>query len=114
MRFLFVAAAVGALGTVAEADTRLLRFPDLHGEKVVFTYAGDLWLASSMGGDARRLTSHPGQELFARFSPDGTWIAFTGQYDGGEQVYIVPVTGGEPRQLTWYPSEGPLPAQLRI
>ena len=55
------------------------------------------------------LTSHPGVELFARFSPDGKWIAFTGQYDGDEQVYVVPTTGGEPRQLTFYPARGPLP-----
>ena len=54
--------------------------------------AGDLWLANTDGANVRRLTSHPGQELFARFSPDGRHIAFTGQYDGGEQVYVVPAT----------------------
>jgi tricorn protease len=78
---------------------------------VVFSYAGDLWIAGANGGLARQLTSHPGQELFAKFSPDGKHIAFTGQYDGGEQVYVVPVSGGEPLRLTWYPSEGPLPAR---
>jgi tricorn protease len=96
---------IGA-GLVA-AQTKLLRFPDIHGEQVVFTYGGDLWPAS--GGTARRLTAHPGQELFARFSPDGQWIAFTGQYDGDEQVYVVPTSGGIPRQLTFYPARGPLP-----
>src|SRR4029077_12860375 len=85
------------------AQTKLLRFPDVHGDKVVFTYGGDLWLASTSGGLASRLTAHPGLELFAKFSPDGKWIAFTGQYDGDEQVYIIPVTGGVPRQLTFYP-----------
>ena len=93
----------------AGADTRLLRFPDVHGDTIVFTYGGDLWLAPATGGDARRLTSHPGLELFAKFSPDGSQIAFTGQYGGDEQVYVIPVTGGEPRQLTFYPALGPLP-----
>ncbi len=90
------------------AQTRLLRFPDIHGDKVVFTYAGDLWTARTAGGEATRLTAHPGLELFAKFSPDGRWIAFTGQYDGDEQVYVIPSTGGVPRQLTWYPARGPL------
>ena len=91
-----------------QAQTRLLRFPDIHGDRVVFTYGGDLWLAPAAGGTAWRLTAHPGEELFARFSPDGQWIAFTGQYDGDEQVYVVPTAGGVPRQLTWYPARGPL------
>jgi multidrug resistance protein len=64
--------------------------------------------APAAGGTATRLTAHPGLELFARFSPDGRWIAFTGQYDGDEQVYVVPATGGEPKQLTFYPARGPL------
>jgi len=95
----------------ATAQTKLLRFPDIHGDKVVFTYAGDLWTASTSGGMATRLTAHPGLELFAKFSPDGKWIAFTGQYDGDEQVYVIQATGGAPKQLTFYPSRGPLPAR---
>jgi tricorn protease len=91
------------------AQTKLLRFPDIHEDKVVFTYGGDLWLASTSGGLATRLTAHPGLELFAKFSPDGKWIAFTGQYDGDEQVYVIPVNGGVPKQLTYYPTRGPLP-----
>jgi tricorn protease len=109
MRTTFLIVLLALLASTANAETRLLRFPDLHGNTVVFTYAGDLWLAATDGSNVRRLTSHPGQELFARFSPDGRHIAFTGQYDGSEQVYVVPVTGGEPKRLTWYPSEGPLP-----
>ncbi|ANM32344.1 peptidase S41 [Acidobacteria bacterium Mor1] len=93
----------------AAAQTKLLRFPDVHGDQVVFTYAGDLWLASTSGGSATRLTTHDGVEQFARFSPDGNWIAFTGQYDGDEQVYVIPTRGGAPRQLTFYPAFGPLP-----
>ena len=92
----------------AYAQTKLLRFPDVHGDRVVFVYAGDLWTAPSAGGAATRLTAHPGLEVFPRFSPDGRWIAFTGQYDGDEQVYVVPAAGGVPRQLTWYPARGPL------
>jgi tricorn protease len=104
-------ASVYALGTGSRshADTKLLRFPDLHGDKVVFTYAGDLWTAPAGGGLASRLTAHPGLELFAKFSPDGQQIAFTAQYDGDEQVYVIPSSGGEPRQLTYYPARGPLP-----
>jgi tricorn protease len=106
-----VAAALAALlvvATPAAAQTKLLRFPALHGDRVAFTYAGDIWTAPVAGGTATRLTAHPGLELFARFSPDGKWIAFTGQYDGDEQVYVIPATGGEPRQLTFYPARGPL------
>ncbi len=92
----------------AAAQTKLLRFPDISGERVAFCYAGDIWTAPAGGGVAVRVTAHPGQELFPRFSPDGRWIAFTGQYDGDEQVYVVPAAGGEPRRLTWYPARGPL------
>jgi tricorn protease len=92
----------------APVPTKLLRFPDVHGDRVVFCYAGDLWIAPSSGGTAWRLTAHPGLEVFPRFSPDGKWVAFTGQYDGDEQVYVVPASGGVPKQLTWYPARGPL------
>ncbi|TVR95160.1 MAG: peptidase S41 [Wenzhouxiangellaceae bacterium] len=97
--------------SLAQADTRLLRFPHLHDNLVVFSYGGDLWTVSDQGGVASRLTSHPGKELFPRFSPDGRYIAFTGQYGGDEQVYLIPSAGGEPVQLTWYPAAGPLPAR---
>ena len=104
------AAALAAfLGASAAAQSKLLRFPDIHGEHVAFCYAGDVWLAPSVGGTATRLTAHPGLELFPKFSPDGKWIAFTGQYEGDEQVYVVPATGGSPVQLTFYPARGPLP-----
>jgi len=101
--------AVAAVCSAATAETSLLRYPDIHGDRLVFTYGGDLWLAAVDGGEARRLTAHPGREVFARFSPDGSQIAFTGQYDGDEQVYVIDTAGGEPRRLTWYPADGPLP-----
>ena len=77
--------------------TRLLRFPHIHGETVVFTYAGDLYTAPLAGGEAKRLTSHEGLEIFARFSPDGRWIAFSGEYAGTRQVYLIPAEGGNPQ-----------------
>jgi tricorn protease len=91
------------------APTKLLRFPNIWHERIVFTYGGDLWTVSSQGGTATRLTAHPGLELFAKFSPDGAHIAFTAQYGGDEQVYVMPSAGGTPRQLTFYPANGPLP-----
>src|SRR5210317_2263995 len=102
-------ALLATAGFASDGGTRLLRFPDIHGDEVVFCYGGDLWMASTDGGAARRLTAHAGQEVFPRFSPDGEWVAFTGQYDGDEQVYVMPASGGEPRRLTWYPARGPLP-----
>jgi len=91
------------------AGTKLLRFPDIWHDRIVFSYAGDLWTSSAAGGTAVRLTSHPGLELFGKFSPDGEQIAFTAQYAGDEQVYVMPSGGGAPRQLTFYPTPGPLP-----
>jgi len=82
-------------------EARLLRFPTIHGNQVVFTYAGDLYTVSAAGGTARKLTNHEGFESFARFSPDGKWLAFTGQYDGNTEVYVMPSEGGIPRRLTF-------------
>ncbi len=93
----------------SQDETRLLRFPHIHGNTVVFTFAGDLYTAPLSGGEAKRLTSHEGLELFARFSPDGRWIAFSGEYTGTRQVYVMPSGGGVPRQLTFYPDVGPMP-----
>lgn len=104
-RYLLLALGAVALGAAhaqaAPDETRLLRFPAIHGDQVVFTYAGDLYTASATGGTARRLTSHPGFEMFPRFSPDGTLVAFTGQYDGNTEVFVVPAAGGEPKRLTY-------------
>ncbi len=90
------------------AGTKLLRFPDIWHDRIVFSYAGDLWTVATQGGTAVRLTSNPGLELFGKFSPDGLHIAFTGQYGGDEQVYVIPTGGGAPKQLTFYPAPGPL------
>jgi tricorn protease len=90
------------------AATKLLRFPNVWHDRVVFSYAGDLWTVGTQGGTAARLTANPGLELFGKFSPDGRFIAFTGQYGGDEQVYVIPSDGGAPKQLTFYPAAGPL------
>ena len=84
------------------SPARLLRYPAVSKDAIAFVYAGDIWIVDLGGGTARQLTSHEGQELFPRFSPDGQSIAFTGQYDGRRQVYVMPVSGGTPRQLTFY------------
>jgi tricorn protease len=83
-------------------EGRMMRFPDISKDKIAFYYGGDLWLASTSGGVARRITTHPGRELFPKFSPDGKWLAFTGQYDGNFNVYVMPAEGGQPRQLTFH------------
>ncbi|MSR52554.1 MAG: protease [Gemmataceae bacterium] len=82
-------------------EARLLRFPTIHGDSIVFTSAGNLYTVSAKGGIARRLTSHEGFEMFPRFSPDGKHIAFTGQYDGNTEVYVIPAEGGTPKRLTY-------------
>jgi tricorn protease len=104
-----LAGAISLFPAAGRAANRLLRFPDVWHDRVVFTYAGDLWTVGTQGGTAVRLTAHPGMELFAKYSPDGRELAFTAQYGGDEQVYVMPSTGGPPRQLTYYPTPGPLP-----
>jgi tricorn protease len=83
----------------------LLRFPTVSKTQIVFNYGGDLWIVSREGGDARRLTSGVGTETFPSFAPDGTMIAFTGEYDGNRDIYVVAATGGVPRRLTFHPAE---------
>jgi len=98
-------------GVTAHADeARLLRFPHIQGDKVAFVYGGDIWTCSASGGIARRLTSFDeGYELFPRIAPDGEGIAFSAEYAGSRQIYLVAYEGGVPRQLTWYPDVGPMP-----
>ena len=103
------ALAVSLVATHAGAETRLLRFPDICNDRVVFTYGGDLWTVSAQGGTAIRLTAGPGLQQSAKFSPDCSQIAFTGEYSGEDQVYVMPANGGVPTQLTFYPALGPLP-----
>ncbi len=96
-----MAAVLMAFSAAAQDEARLLRFPAIHGDQVVFTYAGDLYTVNKAGGVARKLTNHEGFEMFARFSPDGRQIAFTAQYDGNTEVYLMPAAGGVPQRLTY-------------
>lgn len=84
----------------AQEAARLMRFPTIHKGQVVFSYAGDLYTVNENGGVARQLTSHDGYEMFSKFSPDGKYVAFTGQYDGNTEVFVMPAQGGEPKRLT--------------
>jgi tricorn protease len=87
----------------AVTEGRFMRYPDIHDNRIVFTYEGDLWLAETDGSPARRITSAPGAEYAAKFSPDGKWIAFTASYDGSPAVYLIPSEGGVPTRLTYIP-----------
>jgi tricorn protease len=93
----------------AQMDARLMRYPDVNKDLIAFVYAGDIWSVATSGGDANRLTSHKGMELFPKISPDGQWIAFSAEYSGSRQVYVMPAMGGAPRQLTYYNSVGLMP-----
>lgn len=85
--------------------TQLLREPSISESSIVFVHANDLWKVDRNGGEAVRLTSNIGGESYPHFSPDGSMIAFTGQYDGNSDVYLIPVEGGEPQRLTWHPTD---------
>jgi tricorn protease len=99
---LLVLAGTATLLIAAEPPL-LLRNPTMNRTSIVFCYAGDLWSVPREGGDARRMTTGPGIEANPYFSPDGTQIAFSGEYDGNIDVYVMPATGGMPRRLTWHP-----------
>src|SRR6476469_10034152 len=97
--------ALAFLATFAAADQQnFWTRPDIHGDMVVFTCEGDLWLGSIKDQSAKRITNHQGTETNARFSQDGNQIAFTANYDGGTDVYVMPVSGGAPKRLTYDPS----------
>src|SRR5262249_27901491 len=84
-------------------STRLLRSPTISANQIAFAYANNIWTVDKSGGVARRITSFQGQTSNPQFSPDGRWIAFSGEYAGNTDVYVVPAEGGEPRRLTWHP-----------
>jgi tricorn protease len=100
----FFAFAPGALRAVDTVDTKMLAQPAVSADRIAFVYANDIWTADLEGRDVRRLTTGVGSETNPVFSPDGRTIAFTGQYDGNTDVFVVPVAGGVPRRLTWHPA----------
>ncbi len=101
-RLAALAAALCLSGaTSAWAGNGFYRQPTLRGDAVYLVAEGDLWRVSAQGGEAQRLTTHNGQETQPVVSPDGQWLAFTGQYDGGTEIYLMPVAGGPPKRLTW-------------
>ena len=109
-RLVFGALLVALAGTAAPALAQpplpdgFYRYPTLGGGVIVFSSEGDLWKVPAAGGVAERLTSSEGEERFPRLSPDGRWIAFTAQYDGNDEVYVMAATGGEPKRLTFHPA----------
>ncbi|MDJ0976900.1 MAG: PDZ domain-containing protein [Erythrobacter sp.] len=94
---------LAAQGTQTPEETKLLRDPALSDSALAFAYAGDIWIAAPDGSNPVRLTSHPADERDPIFSPDGTRIAYTANYDGNDDVFVIDVRGGEPQRLTWYP-----------
>ncbi len=99
---LITLAALSIFAIAQAAEKALPRYPTIHGNTVVFEAAGDLWQVNRDGGTAQRLTTDRGMDLMPRFSPDGKWIAFTGQYDGNTDVYVIPAGGGMARRLTYH------------
>ena len=98
-------ATIALVGPVAQAqiDARLMRYPAVSSTQIAFTYAGDIWAVAKTGGTARRLSTPKGEETFPRFSPDGKEIAFSGDYDGNVDIYVMPVSGGVPARVTHHP-----------
>ncbi|HTL58142.1 MAG TPA: PDZ domain-containing protein [Candidatus Limnocylindrales bacterium] len=109
--FLILGIGLSGLGTLTAqtngaspcgVDARMMRYPDVSATQIVFVYAGDIWVAPRTGGPAMRLSSPKGEESFPRFSPDGSQIAFSGNYDGNTDIYVVPSAGGLPKRLTYH------------
>jgi len=100
LSLLFLGTAILAL---ADDAPLLATWPTVNKTDITFSYGGYLWTVPRSGGEARQLTTG-GHETTPFYSPDGKWIAFTGQYDGNADVYVIPAGGGEPRRLTWHPA----------
>ena len=103
-RLALSAGALFAISAFAENNLQLLQSPTLNNTTIVFVYAGDLWSVARDGGEGKRLTAGPGLKTNPKFSPDGSQIAFTAEYDGNIDVFTVPVTGGVPHRVTYHPA----------
>jgi tricorn protease len=111
MRLLRLAPALVPLGLAgapqpasAQIDARMLRQPAVSATQIAFVYGGDIWIMPKAGGTASRLTTARGEESFPKFSPDGSLVAFTGNYDGNQDVYVIPAAGGVPKRITYHPA----------
>ena len=105
VRFIWIFCLLMSVDCCAEANSLvLLQKPTVSGNQIVFVYAGDLWSIPREGGEAKRLTTGAGVETNPMFSPDGTQIAFTGEYDGNVDLFVMPAVGGVPKRLTWHPA----------
>lgn len=100
-KIIFLLFGINCSLQVLSQEARLMRFPTIYNNQVVFSYAGDLYTVDKSGGTARKLTSDVGYEMFSKFSPDGKTIAFTGQYDGNTEVFVMPAEGGSPKRITY-------------
>ncbi len=100
---LLLFAGIFIISAITASETRLLRQPDVSDNHIAFAYANNIWITGLDGGEANRLTSFQGVESFPKFSPDGQWIAFSGQFAGSTDVYVISVDGGEMKRLTWHP-----------
>ncbi len=100
---IFLLGQGGILSAQSAEPTLLLRHPSVSGQHIAFTYANDIWIADKDGSEPRRLTIHDGAEGYPVLSPDGKWVAFSGDYDGNYDVFVVSTQGGMPKRLTYHP-----------
>jgi tricorn protease len=101
----WIAVTLSAVAFAAADYRPLMRYPDIHDNMIVFVYGEDIWTVAASGGVASRITIHDGEEKYPKFSPDGTMIAFTGEYDGNADVYVMDAYGGNIRRVTCHPGE---------
>jgi tricorn protease len=101
--FTVIGLVLASGSAAAQIDARMFRYPDVSATSIAFVYAGDIWVVPKTGGTANRLSSPAGEEMFPRFSPDGSKIAYSANYDGNTDVYVVPSLGGEPVRVTYHP-----------
>ncbi|MGB9611584.1 MAG: DPP IV N-terminal domain-containing protein, partial [Bryobacteraceae bacterium] len=99
------ALAAALLLPVLAREAKLVRYPAYHAGRVAFTYLADIWVADESGRNITRLTAHPARDAYPRFSPDGRWVAFSSDRKGNLDVYVIPATGGAPKQLTFHSAD---------
>src|SRR5947209_16857798 len=105
IRKALLAAAILLLPAASQAQVKLLRHPTYSKGKVAFSYLGDIWTANENGSGIQRLTDNKARDIYPRFSPDGNWIAFSSNRDGNYDVFVIPSTGGKPKQLTFHTAD---------